>query len=149
MAKKGLSFRVIGIRDVLDGINASKEEVEKAAKDAVSITAFNIERKAKDAAPVRDGKGGGGLRAGILIEDHEEKGIVERTVGVRARYGPYVEWGTRTKVDVPAELRDYAIRWKVSTNNPPGSGMPARPYLFPAYFEERGKLVERIVNRLK
>lgn len=145
MAKKGLSFRVIGIRDVLEGIKASKEEVEKAAKDSVSITALNIERKAKLAAPVGDG----GLRAGILIEDREEKGLVDRTVAARVHYAPYVEWGTRTKVDVPAELRDYAIQWKVSTNNPPGSGMPATPYLFPAYFEERGKLVERIVNRLK
>lgn len=67
------------------------------------------------------------------------KGL-EGEIIVGVGYGPYVEFGTGSKVQVPAELRDYAMQFK-------GAGIKevnlrARPYLYPAFFINRDKFAK-------
>jgi len=62
--------------------------------------------------------------------------------GTSKEYGPYVEFGTGTMVDVPEGLESYAMQFK-------GKGLrkvnlPARPFLFPAFFRNRQRLLNRI-----
>ena len=68
------------------------------------------------------------------------KGLTGEVV-VGAEYGPYVEFGTGAGVIVPAELREYALQFK-------GAGIRkvntrAQPYLYPAFFLNRDKLIRQ------
>ena len=61
-------------------------------------------------------------------------------------YAAYVEFGTGAMVDVPTGLEEYAIQFR-------GAGirkvnLPARPFMFNSYFEEKPKLLERIKEKL-
>jgi len=67
--------------------------------------------------------------------------------GTKVNYAPYVEFGTGTLVDVPEGLEDYAMQFK-------GQGirqvnLPARPYLFPAFFKEQKELLKRLKTLFK
>lgn len=57
-------------------------------------------------------------------------------------YAAFVEFGTGALVKVPAGLEDYAIQFK-------GKGikqvnLPARPFLFNSFFEEKQSLLDNI-----
>lgn len=57
-------------------------------------------------------------------------------------YAAFVEFGTGALVNVPAGLEDYAIQFK-------GKGikqvnLPARPFLFNSFFEEKQSLLDNI-----
>lgn len=144
MAKSGVSFKVTGLKEALEGLKASKREIEEAAAESVEKAALNIQLKAKVDAP----KDLGRLAGSIFIEESKVPGIVDFGVVVPVKYAPFVEWGTLESVNVPEELKNYAIQFKGAGKNS-GTGMPARPFLFPAYFAERPKIVERIIKKLK
>jgi hypothetical protein len=75
-------------------------ELEAAAKDWAGM--------AKDAV-VAQSYDTGGLAGGII---HEKIKTGEWQVTSKANYSAYVEWGTKTRVQVPAELSAYAISFK-------------------------------------
>ena len=59
-------------------------------------------------------------------------------------YAPYVEFGTGVLTDVPEGLETYAIQFK-------GEGVrkvniPAKPFLFNSYYEEKPNLIANIKN---
>ena len=58
-------------------------------------------------------------------------------------YSAYVEFGTITKVSVPPELAEYAMQFKGKGKRKNG-GMPARPFLYPAFKEQFPKYVKGI-----
>ena len=62
---------------------------------------------AKRSAPVNFGR----LRSQIQAVP---TGLLSSEVVSPIKYSPYVEWGTGTKVNVPADLAAYAIRFKGS-----------------------------------
>jgi len=117
------------IQQQLDG------EIEKAVAQAVR----NTSAAAKMFVVVDKG----GLKSSIRPYHRGKNGEVV----VRADYAPFVEFGTGSKVVVPTELKDYAMQFK-------GKGirdvnLPARPYLYPAFFIHREKFVKDCENRLK
>lgn len=76
-----------------------------------------------------------------------DKGQINTRVGTAIDYAPYVEFGTGTLVDIPDGLEDYAMQFK-------GKGLrqvnlPARPFLFPAFFKEQKELLKRIKRIFK
>lgn len=75
-----------------------------------------------------------------------KRATLQYNVGAYVHYAPYVEWGTGTLVDVPTELKAYAIQYK-------GRGikqvnLPATPYLFNSAEEERIKFVRYLKRNL-
>ncbi|MNI70504.1 hypothetical protein D3C73_1263220 [compost metagenome] len=81
------------------------------------------------------------------IRNFPTQGGLNFSIEVGAKYSPYVEFGTGTEVDVPAELKDYAYQFK-------GKGqrtvnIPARPFFFPAYFQHRDELVKALKKMIK
>jgi len=65
-------------------------------------------------------------------------------------YAPYVEWGTITKVQVPAELTAYASQFKGNGLKTTG-GMSPRPFFFkqaPIVQKELIKHIENIIKNL-
>jgi len=78
-----------------------KEEVGGATLDAALLW----EQLAKQAAPVDQGR----LRNEIKGSQTGE--LTSQTV-VNVDYAAYLEWGTKTKVSVPADIADYAAQFR-------------------------------------
>lgn len=73
----------------------------------------------------------------------KNEGILRHSVVADMPYAAYVEFGTGGRVDVPKGLEDYAIQFKKP--NKQNISMPANPYLFPAFFQ----IKPRIINDIK
>ena len=85
--------------------------------------------------------GGGGIRGSAF----KQVNGLDGEVGFRNRYAAYVEFGTGTKVQIPQGLEDYAMTFYVN-----GKGrLPARPFLFPAWFRESGEFMKRIKEAME
>jgi len=66
---------------------------------------------------------------------------------VGAGYGAYVEFGTGSRVNVPGELKEYAMQFK-------GAGIRdvntrAQPYLYPAFFTQRDRLNKIVDDQME
>src|SRR5690606_10765246 len=128
------------IQRALRNINTYAEEVKKGIKDQVTLSAYAIEKEAKERVKTDDG---------ILKNSIHASNIAPYTseVRVNAHYAPYVEFGTGDLVKVPAGLESYAMQFK-------GRGikkinLPARPYLFPAFEAEKNKFLAKAAKILK
>lgn len=114
------------------------KEAEAIMEEEIAAAIVDIEREAVMSAP----SDLGALRASIK---GDSKGM-EGAVSVGVNYAPYVEFGTGGKVDVPVGLEDYAIQFK-------GKGirqvnLPARPFLFPAFFNQTEKMLDSMKRAL-
>ena len=86
---------------------------------------------------------GGKLAGGITSRSI---GDLSAEVSANARYAPYVEWGTGSRVSVPADLAKYAIQFKGRRQV---KGMAAQPYFFihlPAIRTSLFSRVQRYLN---
>lgn len=136
-ARFGFGFD--GITDLLRDIQYLEQNTIKSLDEELKVSAENIVNSAKAMAPSETGA----LKQSI---SYTHNGILDYNVTVAVHYAPYVEFGTGALVDVPAGLESYAIQFK-------GRGikqvnMPAHPYLFPAFEEERRLLIERLKAEL-
>jgi len=147
----------VNIRDINRFASKAKRfngRLKKAVSNDIAETAINVDRGAKQRAPVRtkDNNGlGGRLRTSIYIEKRRANGLLWE-VGVNANYAPYVEFGTGRKVNL-TQLRaagfpdSYAARFK-------GRGIKKvnirpQPFFFPSINEETPKMYKRLNATLK
>lgn len=80
----------------------------------------------------------------------EKTGEFSCEVIAHKEYAPYIEWGTITKVDVPADLASYAIQFKGRGIKKTG-GIEPRPYFFkqePIVRKETTDKIEDILSSL-
>lgn len=128
-----------GLSGVLKKIESYDKKLAADVDDILSEGANNIARSAAARAP----KGKSGALAASISADTSMKYRKAVTVGVS--YGPFVEFGTGSRVfdtgfQFTPEMRAYAMEFYVS-----GKGrLPPSPFLFPAYTEEVIKIKERI-----
>jgi HK97 gp10 family phage protein len=139
MAKSFVAFEASGLKELLRGLDKVEESIVEGLDQEIDASGKTIARDAKRGVP----KNTGTLANAISVE---KKGKLDYEVVAQKHYAPYVEFGTGGLVDVPAGLEDYAIQFK-------GAGikevnLPPHPYLFPAYEEERKKLIDRIKKTL-
>lgn len=139
MADK-ISFRMDGLKLLQTKLKQLPEAIQNEVKQDIEDAADTIVMKASQRAPVDLGV----LKQSIANEPRA-KGL-SYIVYVGAEYGPYVEFGIGSGVNVPAALTTFAAQWKGKN---PGGNMPARPFFFPAYFEEREKLMEKLKAHIK
>ena len=92
------------------------DELDFAARDAAALW----EQRAKEDAPKDQGR----LASAITSM---QTGFLEYDTVSPVEYSAYLEWGTRGKVNVPAELADYAIQFKGSGS---GGGETAKEMIF-------------------
>lgn len=121
--------RLKGIADLLPG----------KLNQAIGGSLYTIEGNAKSACPVDTGA----VRQSIAVEMRTD-GVIGGKVGCFENMNPpiaaYIEFGTGTEVQVPPGLEKYAMSFFVS-----GKGhLPARPFLFPAFFAEIATLTENL-----
>lgn len=101
---KLISFEIKGMQALVKAANDVSKSTVKAIDDELNATALEIQAKAKQYAPVYDGQ----IRNSIELDTK----YLDKKVNVLARHAAYVEFGTKRKVSVPAEWKDYAIQFK-------------------------------------
>lgn len=126
------------LQRVIGQVKGMKKDVQVKAELALNYHALNIESNAKKAVPVDTGV----LQSSIKTE---KLGSLGRAVHTNVEYAPYVEFGTREKVNTTISGVDYsevAIQFKKSDGGP--GGVPPRPYLFPAFEKEKKELLKSL-----
>lgn len=98
-------MEVKGISSTIAQIRLFGKETEKMIDAETEAIAFQIETDAKKLAPKNFGK----LAQSI---SRSKPRILQRKVTVNELYGAYMEFGTGTKVNVPAEFKDMATSFK-------------------------------------
>jgi HK97 gp10 family phage protein len=97
----GFSFKVQGLDQLIRLFKQLPPKVQKELGTELEITAGEIRDGAKKDAPVDEAR----VRNSISIKKHS---VTEFTVVAQSSYAGYLEFGTKTKVSVPAGLEDVA-----------------------------------------
>ena len=109
-----------------------------AIKDACLL----VEREAKENAPVASGELRRSIQSKVMGNEGE--------VGTDLFYAPYVEYGTgifssqgNGRKDVPWFYQDVSGQWHATC------GMKPRPYLIPAYENNRDRIIQIIADYVR
>lgn len=167
-----IEFGLENLNEVLKDIEKKSEEMQKAVKDQINKSGLHIETLAKQKAPTDHGR----LRASIRAKLSD--GGLTSLVGTDVDYAPFMEFGTKSKVEIPAGLEGYAMQFKGSKKGSwddlvtnitnwarrngvedeaipliamkiAKNGVKARPFLFPSVEEEKPRLLKGIEEALK
>lgn len=168
----GFKFKIkSNATDVIRTLEAWEGETIRKIRAQHQRTAINVESSAKRNAPVNLGR----LRADIQhnIETTDRGVVVKANVFNTVEYAPYVEFGTKSKAKIPAELQEFATQF---INPKPGTfdlllqnisewanrkgvpaemvypiavriarhGVRAQPYLFKAFQEVQNNHIKAI-----
>lgn len=129
------------LNKTIGNINRLNGQMRRRAGQIINYHALIIESNAKKAVPVDTGT----LRASIMTV---KESSFNRTVGTRVEYAPYVEFGTKDKVDTTISGVDYSrVALPFKKSNGGAGGVRPRPYLFPAFEAEKPK-VQNALRRL-
>ena len=123
------------------------DEVEENVKKVVKNSAFNIEKNAKSNLTKNKSVTTGHLRRGISTD---VKGLEATIHTSNIKYAPGVEYGTKAHI-IRAKSKK-ALYWKgvkhpVKQVNHPGS--KAKPYLIPAFNQEKDQFLEKLKEVIK
>ena len=171
------SHGVKGVQGVISELRKFGEKAEKLINAETQSTAFNIEEDAKKRAPKNFGKLAQSISTSQPISD-KNKSIISRVITVNELYGAYMEFGTGSKVNVPAEFADMAATfkgkkqgtfkqgleaikvWCKAKGIPEeaaypifakilGAGINPRPFLYPAYIKGKKDYQNNLERILK
>ena len=131
----GITAKIDGIKAIQDKLNELSKESQQGLANEINNSALNIQRNAKRNVVVDNGF----LRGSIALEPISK---LTYTVEAKAKYAPYVEFGTGGLVDIPSGYEQYAAIFK-------GKGirkvnLRARPFLIPAFENEIPQLMKRL-----
>jgi HK97 gp10 family phage protein len=110
----GFSFQVQGLDKLLKVFDQLPKQVQKELKAELSITAKEIKDGAKKDAPTDEAR----LKQSITVT--EPRNLTFEVVA-QTSYAGYLEFGTKTKVSVPAGLESIASQLKGPSS---GQGSP-------------------------
>lgn len=124
------------LQNVVNRVRGLDRHFRKRAENILDFYALKIESNAKRNVPVDTGR----LRSSIKTEKF---GDIGRRVYTNVEYAPFVEFGTGYLVETTISGVDYsnvAIQFKRGGNY----AVPPRPYLFPAFEQERLKIIKAL-----
>lgn len=132
----------------LDKILSKKERIKRE----VLFTALDIQSKAKKKLREQKAIDEGNLINSIVVDPIQGGMVAE--IGSIAPYAPYVEFGTKPHFPPPDALEDWARHHGFDSAWPickviAKRGLKERPYLGPAYEEEKDGFVRRIKKILE
>jgi HK97 gp10 family phage protein len=146
------------LQRVLRKLEDAESQIRKNGEVAIEASARKIESQAKRNAPTGVSNR---LKASIDVRGSK----LEREVFTDVKYAPFVEFGTKSKVDIPPGLEGYAMqfkdfeasikRWAQLKGIPEEAvypimksilhnGTKAQPFLFPAFFAEQPQLIKKL-----
>lgn len=129
------SVTTIGFKEFVNKLNNLPREIRDEADAHVEDAGLEWEERAKNDAPVDTGF----LRQNISAV---RTGDMQSEVTSRMDYSPYVEWGTGTRVSVPADLSKYAAQFK-------GKKAVVGRYPKPFFFIQRPFVERKLIESLK
>ena len=171
-----ISVKTKGLSKAIRDIKKWEESKKRAVRDAFNGASIDVERNAKQAAPVDMGRLRADIQREVTVSD--EGAVVDARIVNSVQYAPFVEFGTLSNVELPPDLADVAIQfdrskfgsfgelleniqgWAARKGLPPESAYPiarkiarqgvsAQPYLYPAWQRERPKLVRELTEALR
>lgn len=104
MAAK-FNIQIKGLDQVIRNLNSYPNRLAVQIKGELKIAAEEVAAQSRKDAPGNYGR----LRQAIVVTD---TGKLSNTVSVNADYAAFMEWGTKGKTVVPAELSTYAAQFK-------------------------------------
>jgi|APHM01.1.fsa_nt_gi phage protein, HK97 gp10 family len=132
--------------DFADEIEDLRDDLEQAIDRGVERTAIQVERSAKQNAPVDTGN----LRASLRFQ---QLALGSYAVGTNVEYAPDVEFGTDphditpdTKEALKFQNSDGEIIFASRVEHP---GTPAQPYLRPALQEHESDIADNIADEIE
>jgi len=163
-------MEIKGLSGVVSELRAFGKDMEKRINAETEAIAFQIEEDAKKLAPKNFGKLAQSISHSKVKESHYK-------VTVNELYGAYMEFGTGTKVNVPAEFADMAKSfkgqkggdWKKGLESIKiwcrskgidekfaypifakilGAGISPRPFLYPAYTKGKKDYIKNLQKLL-
>lgn len=138
-----VTLDMVNLADVFKDLDKLDVKIQAEVRDEMNASALTIQSSAKRSAPVDLGF----LRNSIYLKEDSKKKEIVFTVGAKAKYAPYIEFGTGTEVTVPAGYEELAILFK--GKNPAKINIRPQPFLIPAFENEKPKLIERITKLIK
>jgi|GEM_PF-1170303 len=146
---------VIGEKEIAQALQKLSVEKKRKVKGEVYSAGHDVRTEAMDRL---EGKGGlrawdtGHLATSIIVERSPDDMIAE--VGPTAPYGPYVEYGTKPHfppfkgpdaegLERWARKHGFDSVWPICLAIAK-RGLPARPFLFPAWLAVKDKFWKRI-----
>ena len=134
-----LELNISGIEKIKQAIAEANKKVTDGLNMELDAFSVNVNRKQVTNCPVDTG-----VLRGALTFDNSTP--LDKKIFTFNKYAPYQEFGTGGLVEVPAGLEEIAVAFK-------GKGvrkvnMPAQPFFFRAFFEEKPTLMKNIENLL-
>ena len=167
-----MTVKVEGVDKLMKQLMKYNDSVAKETVNTINRGMLEVANQAKRNAPVNFGR----LRSSISVTKATASDPTGVTfVGVD--YGPFVEFGTKQNASIPQGLEQYASQFKTSGMggfdkllsdirdwcakkgiDPSAAypialkiareGVEAKPYLFPAFEQERPKMIQNLENLL-
>jgi len=148
----------MSVKVEVKGLNELEKTLDKVfikyekIKREVSLTALDIQKRAKKKLKEQKAIDEGNLVNSIVVDAVQDGWAAE--IGSTAPYAPYVEFGTGPHFPPPDALEDWARHHGFKSAWPicraiAERGLPERPYLNPAYEEEKDGFVQRIKKILE
>jgi len=101
----GFSLDISGVKQIQDAIKRIDEKATKGLSDEMATASTNIQKAAKRNAPGNFGK----LRQSIQVDTGN---TLFKSVFSTVAYAPYVEFGTKKKVNIPSGWETFAAQYK-------------------------------------
>ncbi len=143
-----VKVNLIGFKEFEKKIAKAPEEIQRKGDRIIKFAGERFRElaiKSLASGILTKTVGGAGLSGSIHLVN---PGMLKIEVVVGKKYGPFVEWGTITKVRVPSELASYAIQFKGKGLRKNG-GMIPRPYFFKHVPQVRKETIEEFEILLK
>lgn len=131
-----------GLRELEARLKQLPNEVHGKADAIVETGAKEWVRQSKRLAPVDHGF----LKNGISYARNSTKDRISYMIVSNAHYSPYLEWGTITKVSVPADQSGYAMQFKGKGLRQNGGIIP-HPFFFPPQIPVKN-FIERMIKAM-
>lgn len=163
----GFEIKLDGYESLMKALKELPEEKLQEVEDEFEAAAYMIETLAKQYAPKDQGQIANSI-------SNRKTGPITFEVVVQKSYAPFVEFGTKSKVQIPAELQAVAAqyrngqrnggsmkkaiydwakrkgipkeRWYVIYRSILVNGIRPHPFFFRSFFQVRPKLIKRITD---
>lgn len=140
-----IKVKLEGLETAIRNLNSWETEKIRKVANQFDRSALAVEKNAKLKAPVDMGRLRSDIQKKVTKSDHNR--VLNAEVFNTVKYAPFVEFGTGSLVEVPAEQQEYALQFKGKTGRV--RNYRARPYLFPAFEQERPILIQKLTEILR
>lgn len=167
-----VTVKIDNIETVVTQLTKYKDKVSKETIDTINQTMLEVRNGAVRSVPVDVGR----LRSSITLTKMNPSNKLSE-VYTNVEYAPFIEFGTKSKVEIPSGLESYASQFQRTggsfdmllenirqwcrhkgideaaafpiARKIAKEGIKAQPYLFPAFEKERAMLLPKLDKLLR